>query len=99
MTDYQVPPSLSPAEEQELKERALKHLKDKRDLKAHLLAYVLVNLLLVSIWYTTGSGFFWPIFILFGWGIGIAFHIYDVVSPEPGPAEVRAEMERMRQKH
>ena len=99
MTDYQVPPSLSPAEEQELKARALKHLKDKRDLKAHLLAYVLVNLLLVSIWYTTGSGFFWPIFILFGWGIGIAFHIYDVVSPEPGPAEVRAEMERMRQKH
>lgn len=99
MTDYQVPPSLSPAEEQELRERALKHLKDKRDLKAHLLAYVLVNLLLVSIWYTTGSGFFWPIFILFGWGIGIAFHIYDVVSPEPGPAEVRAEMERMRQHH
>lgn len=99
MTDYQVPPSLSPAEEQALRERALKHLKDKRDLKAHLLAYVLVNLLLVSIWYTTGSGFFWPIFILFGWGIGIAFHIYDVVSPEPGPAEVRAEMERMRQHH
>ena len=105
MTDYQPeyqgPPPPSPAppdEEQQLREQALKRLKDKRDLKADLLAYVLVNLLLVAIWYTTGSGFFWPIFIILGWGIGIAFHVYAVVSPEPGPVEVQAEMERMRQR-
>ncbi len=96
MTNYQVPPS-NLAEEQELRERALKHLKDKRDLKAHLLAYVSVNLLLVAIWFAAGGGFFWPIFPILGWGIGIAFHVYDVVSPEPGPTEVAAEMERMRQ--
>lgn len=99
MTDYQVPPSMTPAEEQELRERALKHLKDKRDLKAHLLAYVTVNLLLVAIWFAAGGGFFWPIFPIFGWGIGIAFHIYDVVSPEPGPREIEAEMQRMRARH
>ena len=98
MTDYHVPPTTSPEQERELRERALKHLKDKRDLKAHLLAYVTVNLLLVAIWFTTGSGFFWPIFIILGWGIGLAFNIYDVVSPEPGPDEVHEEMERMRQR-
>jgi hypothetical protein len=99
MTDYQVPTPTSSAEEQELRERALKHLKDKRDLKAHLLAYVSVNLMLVVIWFAAGGGFFWPVFPIFGWGIGIAFHIYDVVSPEPGPAQVQAEMERMRTRH
>jgi hypothetical protein len=57
-----------------------------------------VNLLLVAIWFTTGSSFFWPIFIILGWGIGLAFNIYDVVSPEPGPDEVHEEMERMRQR-
>ena len=98
MTDYQVPTPISSAEEQELRERALKHLKAKRDLKGHMLAYVTVNLLLVAIWFTTGSGFFWPIFIILGWGIGLAFNIYDVVSPEPGPDEVHEEMERMRQR-
>jgi hypothetical protein len=99
MTDYQVPTPLSSAEEQELRERALKHLKDKRDLKAHLLAYVTVNLLLVAIWFAAGGGFFWPMFPILGWGIGIAFHIWDVVSPEPGPREVEAEMQRMRARH
>ena len=103
MTDYQAPPPptshQTPADEAQLRERALKHLKAKRDLKGHVLAYVTVNLLLVAIWFTTGSGFFWPIFIILGWGIGLAFNIYDVLSPEPGPDEVHAEMERMRQRH
>ena len=102
MTDYQAPPPptshQTPADEAQLRERALKHLKAKRDLKGHVLAYVTVNLLLVAIWFTTGSGFFWPIFIILGWGIGLAFNIYDVLSPEPGPDEVHAEMERMRQR-
>ena len=93
-----MPPTGS-VEEKELRERALKHLKDKRDLKAHLLAYVTVNLMLVAIWWSAGGGFFWPLFPILGWGIGIAFHIWDVVSPEPGPREVEAEMQRMRARH
>jgi hypothetical protein len=84
------------ADDSELRARALKRLKDKRDLKAHLLAYVTVNLLLVGIWAAAGGGFFWPVFPILGWGIGVAFHIWDVVSPEPGPREVEAEMERLR---
>ena len=39
---------------------------------AHALAYVMVNLLLVAVWFVTGAGFFWPVFPLFGWGIGMA---------------------------
>jgi hypothetical protein len=101
MTDYQLPPQdshLTPDEEQELHTRAKKRLKAKRDLKAHVLAYVLINLAFTGIWYLAGGGFFWPIFIIVGWGIGLAFAVYDVVSPEPGPDEVHAEMERLRQR-
>ncbi|HEX5521927.1 MAG TPA: 2TM domain-containing protein, partial [Pedococcus sp.] len=55
------------ADDGELRARALKRLKDKRDLKAHLLAYVTVNLLLVGIWAAAGGGFFWPVFPILGW--------------------------------
>jgi hypothetical protein len=99
MSEYPTMPPTGSAEEKELRERALKHLKDKRDLKAHLLAYVTVNLMLVAIWWSAGGGFFWPLFPILGWGIGIAFHIWDVMSPEPGPREVEAEMQRMRARH
>ncbi|TQM57556.1 2TM domain-containing protein [Humibacillus xanthopallidus] len=83
----------------DLRALALKHLKAKRDLQAHAIAYVMVNLLLVGIWWVSGAGFFWPIFILLGWGIGLAFNVWDVLSPEPGPAEVEAEMNRLRMRH
>lgn len=83
-------------DDRELRDRAVKRLKDKRGLTAHVLAYVMVNLLLVAVWFTTGAGFFWPVFPLFGWGIGLVFHTWDVLWPEPGPERVEAEMERLR---
>lgn len=86
--------------ELDLRRRAEKRLKDRRDLGAHVLAYVLVNGFLVVIWAMTGgpSGFFWPAFPMLGWGIGLAFHVWDVVSPEPSEDKIRAEMERLRRR-
>lgn len=42
--------------------------------KASLSAYLLVNLALVVIWYFTSGphSYFWPIWPMIGWGIGIA---------------------------
>lgn len=37
----------------------------------HLRAYVAVNLMLVAIWALTGAGYFWPIWPILGWGIGV----------------------------
>ena len=40
-----------------------------------------------------------PLAILaIGWGIGLAFHAWDVLWPEPGPDQVEAEMERLRRR-
>lgn len=83
--------------EPELRELAVKRLKARRDLRAHVLAYVTVNLFLVAIWWATpGVEFFWPVFPIMGWGIGLAFNIWDVYSPEAGPTQVAAEMNRLR---
>ena len=77
----------------DLREQAVKRLKDKRDFKAHLLAYVLVNTMLVAVWAMTGVGFFWPLFPLMGWGIGLAFHAWDVYGRPPTEERIRHEME------
>jgi hypothetical protein len=42
-------------------------------LAPHLAAYVAVNLLLIGIWAATGGGYFWPIWPLLGWGVGVVF--------------------------
>ena len=63
---------------------------------ADLLAYVLVNTMLVVIWYVTGADFFWPIFPILGWGIGVVFHVWDVMSPGVDERQIQAEMDRLR---
>ncbi len=47
---------------------------DRRDFREHLRSYVAVMLLLVAIWALTGAGYFWPIWPILGWGIGVWSH-------------------------
>lgn len=62
----------------ELREQAIKRLKKRRDFKAHLLVYFMVNTFIVVIWAVTGAGFFWPVFPIVGWGIGVVMNAWDV---------------------
>jgi 2TM domain-containing protein len=92
------PSGVTPADDTaELREFAIAQLRKKRDLQAHVLAYVLVNLFLTGIWLlTTPGGFFWPMFPIFGWGIGVAFHIRDVYAPAAPPEDrIQREMDRL----
>ena len=58
---------------------------------------MLVNAFLIVIWTTVAEGgFFWPIFPLVGWGIGIIFHAWDVYAGEPSEAGITKEMEFLR---
>jgi hypothetical protein len=43
----------------------------RRDFQEHLRAFVAVNALLIAIWALTGFGYFWPIWPLLGWGVGL----------------------------
>jgi len=83
--------------ESDLREEAIRSLRRKRDFRSHVIAYVLVNSLLVVIWLETGAGFFWPIFPIAGWGIGVAFNAWDAYGRRPiTEDEIRREQDRLR---
>ncbi len=76
-------------------EAAYKRVKDKRDFRNHVAIYVIVNALLVVIWALSGAGYFWPIWPIAGWGVGLAFNAWAVYFERPiSEDEVRREMER-----
>jgi class 3 adenylate cyclase len=48
--------------------------------KIHLTLYVLVNAFLIGIWAASGGGYFWPVWAILGWGIGVAAHGAPLVA-------------------
>ncbi len=49
-------------------------------------------------WAVTGAGFFWPVFPIFGWGIGLVAHWWTVygIDDVRREAEVQKEIRRLR---
>lgn len=83
--------------EEQLREAALKRIKKRKDLYGHMVAYVIVNAFLVLVWYLTNAGYFWPMWVMIGWGVGLAFNAWDVFGRKDiSEADVRAEMDKMR---
>lgn len=82
------------------RERAIKRLKKRRDFYGHLLVYALVNGVLVAIWAVTDlHGFFWPIFPILGWGIGVVLNAWDVYRNDAFSEEqIQREIEHL-QRH
>ena len=64
--------------------------RDRDELREHLVAFVLVNLLLIGIWAATGAGYFWPIWPLLGWGVGVLSHAGGVHASRSGGRGSRA---------
>ena len=84
--------------EDELRQMAIKRLKKKKDFVAHLVSYVIINAFLVAIWYfVSGRGYFWPGWVLLGWGIGLLFNVWDVYGRRDiTEADIQREMDRHR---
>lgn len=83
--------------ETELREAALANLKKRRDFYGHLITYIAVNAVLVGVWWMTGHGiFFWPVFPIFFWGLGLLFHARDTFAPIASEDRIQAEMQRIR---
>ena len=82
--------------EQTPRERAMLQLKKRRDFHAHVLIYVLVNAFLAVIWaLTSDHGFFWPLFIIGAWGIGLVMNAWDVYwRHDITEEDIRREVER-----
>ncbi|MCP3425993.1 2TM domain-containing protein [Rothia sp. AR01] len=84
--------------ESQLRERAMKRLREKREFLLHLVIYLAVNVLLVVLWASSEDpGFFWPIFPILGWGIGVFSHGWTVYRGQHFSEDrIRREMDRMR---
>jgi hypothetical protein len=82
----------------DLRKQAMASLKKKDAFKKTLVAYVLVNLFLVGIWALSDAGYFWPVWVIGGWGLGLAFQAYDAYGHRPTVTEdeISREMERLR---
>lgn len=85
-----------PSEEfEESRELARERVQARRDFVSHLIAYVVVNSFLVGVWALTGAGYFWPVWVIAGWGVGLILHLWDVSWRRPvTEADIDAELKR-----
>ncbi|MFI4950355.1 MAG: 2TM domain-containing protein [Caulobacterales bacterium] len=58
----------------ELRRQAERRADVKLGFQTHLLAYVVVNAGLVAINLVTSPGYFWAIWPIIGWGLGVLAH-------------------------
>jgi hypothetical protein len=81
----------------ELRRQAISRIKAIQGFRTHLAVYVVVNLFLVGVWAVTSRDYFWPIWSMLGWGIGVFFNWWGVYRVG-GITEdrIQAEMERLR---
>lgn len=77
------------------REAAVERIEARRDLRSHVLTYVIVNSVLIVIWAATGAGYFWPIWPLAGWGLGLVLHAWRIIGERPiTEDEIRREQQR-----
>jgi uncharacterized membrane protein YecN with MAPEG domain len=74
---------------------AIERLNNKRGFWQNVVAYVVVNAFLVLIWAVTGAGYFWPIWVMGAWGIGVVLHAWTAFFTKPiSEEEIQREMRR-----
>ena len=83
------------AGDEERRSRAIERLEERREFWTHVVTYVVVNAFMIGIWAFTGAGYFWPAWVLLGWGIGLALHAWKLFGEKPiTEADIEAEMRR-----
>ena len=73
--------------------------KKRSNFKLTLTIYLLINALLVGLWfYTTGAkSYFWPAWPMLGWGVGLIFQFIDAYL-STGVFSEEKEFERLKRK-
>ena len=81
----------------EARKLARERVEARRDFATHAVAYVVVNAFLVGVWALGGGGYFWPAWVMAGWGIGLVLNAWDVYGRRPiTEADIDEEMRRQR---
>ena len=91
-------------ENRDLIKKAKKRVKAKKEFYSHLVSYVSVSIFLFFINYFTSPAYWWFVFPVGGWGIGVVAHYFSVFgfmginSSDWEQQEMAKEMDRLRQK-
>ena len=82
----------------ELHRLAIRRADMKLAFRSHLMAYVIVNAGLVMINLITSDDYFWAIWPMLGWGIGLAAHGVTVYMDGEGMRDrmIEQELEKLR---
>jgi 2TM domain len=80
----------------ETRASARKRVEKRRGLQGGLVAYVVINGFLVAVWAMTGGGYFWPAWVIAGWGVGMLLGLWDYLRGPVTEADVDDELRRTR---
>ncbi len=82
---------------------ARKRVKARRDFAGTVVSLVVIEAVLIAIWFVTtgGRGYFWPLWPSLGFAIAIVFsglNAYGVLNRDVTESDIDAELERMKRK-
>jgi hypothetical protein len=81
---------------EDLRSIATQRVHKRRDLGAHVVAYIVVNATVVAIWAISGAGYFWPAWLMLAWGVGLVLNAWDVFFRRPvTEADIEREIDRL----
>ncbi len=94
------PPMPDSQQEEALRLKAEKRVKEKIELATHAGVYLIINIFLVIIWSLTGAGYPWFLWVIVGWGVGLVLHAFSYFVGSKGETRkeqmVAKEMDRLR---
>jgi hypothetical protein len=65
------------------RERARKRVEKKHKFHGDVAAYVVINLFLIAVWALGGAGYFWPAWVLGGWGMLLLLDAWNLYYRRP----------------
>ncbi len=81
--------------EDDARSAAISRINARRGFGANVVSFLLIGALMVVIWAVDGRGYFWPVWVIVPWGIGLGFHAWAVFGQKPNTeSDIQREMRR-----
>ena len=77
------------------RQEAIHRLHQRRGFLNYVIGAVVVSLVMVLIWFISGGGYFWPVWVMGGFAVGLIFYGVNQVTHKPlTEDQIQREMEK-----